>query len=350
MTLGGEAGAGALAAEAADAIGQISHRLEELRGARILLTGGTGFVGSWLLELLVAGEERMRLGLSVTVLSRDPHAFAARAPHLAGASFVETIRGDVRDFSAAGPFSHVIHAAAESNTRQAVDDPAEMLDTLVRGAGHVMSVAASAGASRAMYVSSGIVYGRQPEDLPRIPEDWSGTLEPSDSLAGYAEGKREAEAVCRERSREAGISLCIARGFSFVGPHMPLSRVAIGQFIDSALAGRDIVLQTDGAAVRSYLYASDMSAWLLAVLAGGGDGRAYNVGSEHEHTVLEVAEAVRDVCGSGSRVVIEGEGTPAERPRYVPSTDRIRTELGVRESVGLHEAIERTVRWQRRRG
>lgn len=351
MTPAAPGGEVPLRAELDAAVEVASSALGSLRDARILITGGTGFIGSWLLELLLRAEEQLALGLRLEVVSRDPEAFASRAPHLANAPVVDVVRGDVRTFEPeTSAYSHVIHAAAEANTRQAVDDPVAMRDTLVRGAEHLMQVASDAGAKRVLYVSSGIVCGRQPPEMRWLPEDHEGELDPADPLLEYARGKRDAESICLARARETRQTVSIARGFSFVGPYMPLSRVAIGQFIGAGLDGRDIVMHTDGTAVRSYMYAADIAVWLLTVLARGEHGRAYNVGSEREHTLMEVAETVRHACGGRSRIVVEGrETTAADRPRYVPSTMRARSELGLRETVELAEAVERTVRWHQGR-
>src|SRR5690348_313511 len=103
----------------------------ELAGARIFITGGTGFVGKWLLESLAAADARFRLGASAVVLSRDPQAFAASHPALHGLPGVSWVRGDVRDFAfPAGDFTHAIHAATDV-ARQ--DAPEETHDSIVRG-------------------------------------------------------------------------------------------------------------------------------------------------------------------------------------------------------------------------
>ena len=121
-----------------------------------------------------------------------------------------------------------------------------------------------------------------------------------------------------------------------------------------ALQQRDVVvldeLAGDGSAVRSYLYAADMTTWLWRILARGSPGRAYNVGSERAVSIAELARAVARASGETQRIEVRGQ-SDALRPvdRYVPSTARARTELGLVERTPLDEALHRTLQWHRSR-
>lgn len=322
---------------------------EALRGERLLVTGGTGFFGTWLVASFVHAARRLDLGARMTVLTRDPASWRARSPELAGAPSVAAIAGDVRSFAAPeGRFSHLIHAATAASKKLNDESPLEMLGTIVDGTRHAMQVARAAGATRVLVVSSGAVYGRQPPELAHVAESFAGGPDPTDPGAAYAEGKRAAEQLAIQHGREAGLAVTLARGFAFVGPHLPLdAHFAIGNFLGDALAGRPIRVGGDGSPFRSYQYGSDLAAWLWTILLRGEAGRAYNVGSEEAISIGELARRVG--ARFGVPVTIAREPSP-ERPaeRYVPSTARARTDLGAREVVSLDEAIERTARWHRR--
>jgi nucleoside-diphosphate-sugar epimerase len=138
--------------------------------------------------------------------------------------------------------------------------------------------------------------------------------------------------------------------FAFVGPYLPLGRhFAIGNFIGDVLAGRPIAVTGDGTAMRTYLYAGDLAAWLWRILVAGEPARAYNVGGDRMYSIAQVAQAVSDAGGGASRVVVAGlpstAGTLPER--YVPETSRARTELDLVETVPLEVAISRTLAWHR---
>lgn len=326
---------------------------EELRGERLFITGGTGFVGCWLLESLVWACERLDLGASAVVLTRDPDAFYGKAPHLASHPAVTLCRGDVRSFDyPAGRFSTVIQAAAPSGSRLNEDDPAEMLDIVIGGTRRTLDFAVECGARRFLLTSSGAVYGKQPADVSRLAEDFAGAPDTGDPRAAYAEGKRAAELLCAIYHRRHHLETKIARGFAFLGPYLPLNaHFAAGNFLGDRLAGGPIRVAGDGTPYRSYLYAADMAIWLWTILMRGQACRPYNVGSEVEITIRELALAMAGpgVAGPGVKVRLGREpapGQPAER--YVPSTRRARTELGVDQLIPLADAIERTLDWHRR--
>jgi dTDP-glucose 4,6-dehydratase len=206
-----------------------------------------------------------------------------------------------------------------------------MEETIREGTRRVL--AAAAGVRKALFISSGAVYGPQPPDRERLAEE-----HPIPVLApGYGKGKREAELLCAA----APVPVAIARCFSFLAPHLPLdAHFAAGNLLGAALAGRPLPVRGDGRTVRSYLYGTDLAWWLYTILLRGRPGRPYNVGSE-------AAVSIRQLAGAVARA---DPGTPPapSAPRYVPATARARTELGLAQTVDLPEAIRRTLDWHRR--
>jgi dTDP-glucose 4,6-dehydratase len=321
---------------------------DELRGERIFLTGGTGFFGSWLLESLLWAQDRLGLELEAVVLTRDPDAFRARAPHLASHSGVTLLAGDVRSYEfPAGTFSHFIHAATDASAKLNDESPVHMLDTIVAGTRHALDHAVTCQAKRFLLTSSGAVYGKQPPEMIHIPEDYTGAPDPLSPRSAYGEGKRMAEHLCALYARGSGLEPKIARCFAFVGPYLPLDvHYAIGNFIRDALRGGPIVVQGDGTPFRSYLYAADLAIWLWTILIRGQSCRAYNVGSEESITIERLAHVVRDVLSPGAEIHILQVPDAASRPeRYVPRVERTSRELGLRQIVLLDDAIRRTAHW-----
>jgi nucleoside-diphosphate-sugar epimerase len=316
---------------------------EDLGGARIFITGGTGFYGGWLLETLTAAVDR-GLEARATVLTRDPAGFHRSRPHLAGHPAVRLLAGDVLTLEPfADRFTHVIHAATAASARLALEQPRLMLDTIVEGTRRTLAVARASGAGRFLLASSGAVYGRQPPGLSHVPEEYPGAPAPDAPGSAYAEGKRSAEALCLEAFRAGGPEPVLARGFAFSGPYLPLdAHFAIGNFVRDALEGGPIRVGGDGTPFRSYLYGADLATWLWTLLARGQAARAYNVGSERAISIAELARLVARVLGVRRGVEVAGTpvaGRPAER--YVPSTRRAREELGLDEGWTLEEAVER---------
>jgi nucleoside-diphosphate-sugar epimerase len=323
---------------------------EELREKRIFITGGTGFFGCWLLESLLAANDRLNLNVSATILTRAPERFLRNAPHLAAHPSVKLHAGDVRTFEyPPGEFSHVIHAATEASAQQAAEEPLEMFTTIVDGTRRVLEFARQRRVDKLLLTSSGAVYGKQPSSISHVGEDYVGAPDATNPRSVYGVGKRASEQLCALYSARHGMECKIARCFAFVGPYLSLDiHFAIGNFIRDAMAGKKITVNGDGTPFRSYLFAADLMVWLWTILLQGVSCRPYNVGSEAEIDIAGLALVVAKTLGTNAGVEIARPavpGTPSER--YVPSTVRAREELGLREHYGLEAAILRTAEWHR---
>jgi len=309
-----------------------------LAGARIFMTGGTGFIGRWMLEALA----RADTDIEVTVLSRDPAAFAARVPHLARR--FRLVPGDVTGFALPdGRFTHVIHAATDASAALNASDPRRMFDTIVTGTRHALDFAVERGAERFFFLSSGAVYGAQPWEVTHVAEDWLGGPDQRDPRSAYGEGKRAAEMLCAIYGKQFGLDVVNARIFALLGPLLSLDiHFAAGNFIRDAIAGRTIRVEGAGTAVRSYLYAADLTVWLWTLLISGDRGAVFNVGSEEAVSVADLARRTATLLGAPA-VEILGRPDPGWNPgRYVPSTAAIRGSLGLSPTTSLDEAIRRT--------
>lgn len=330
--------------------GDLEHILEytrplwdDLRGERVFITGGTGFFGCWLLESFAWANDHLKLGAQAVVLTRDLGRFRERAPGLAAHGSIVLMPGDVRTFNfPAGDFSHIIHAATDSAV---VPSQEQVADTILRGTEQCLEFAQRAHCRRFLFTSSGAVYGKQPPELRRIDESYGGAPDPEDPNQAYGRAKRRAEELC-DAAQSASLEMKLARCFAFVGAYMNLDvHFAIGNFIRDQMRGGPIVVKGDGTAVRSYLYASDLAIWLWTMLFQAPSGRVYNVGSEEDLSIAELARAVATTEEPPVEVRIAGRPTGAPAARYVPSTQRAQTELGLRQRVSLASAICKTRAW-----
>jgi dTDP-glucose 4,6-dehydratase len=327
----------------------------ELRGARLFITGGTGFFGKWLLETLVHADHALGLKAQAVVLTRAPDAFARAMPHLAQASCVRLLRGAITDFAnPEGTFSHVIHAATPTSAALNELSPFDLIDTSVNGTRRVLDFASEKKVEAFLFTSSGAVYGatrsgEQGGTRARFVETDNSGPDLGNPRNAYAEAKRLAEVMCAVAADKQSLPLRIARCFAFVGPYLPLDQhFAIGNFIGNALRGENIHIKGDGLAVRSYLYAADLAIALWQLLLQGDSRQAYNVGSPEGVSIGELARVVTSAVAPQLKVEIAGAAVPG-LDYYVPDTARFDARFGAQRRIGLLDAIRRTYDFHRLR-
>jgi dTDP-glucose 4,6-dehydratase len=321
----------------------------DLRDQSVFVTGGTGFVGTWLLESLLAANDSLGLRARAVVLTRDPKRFGDASPHLASHPSVRLLRGNQADFEfPEGRFPFVIHAATETAV-DGVDQPLGAFASNVDGTRRVLEFARSHGARRFLFTSSGAVYGTQPPEITHIPEDYPGAPATSDAGSAYGQAKRASEFMSIMYGRMYGFEATIGRLFAFVGPLLPLdANYAVGNFIGDALRGGPIRIAGDGTPYRSYLYAADLAIWLWTILFRGKPAHPYNVGSPDHLTIEDLARTVARVVARGVELEIASKPKAGARPlRYVPCTERAENELGLRPWIAVDEGVRRTSEWHR---
>ncbi len=282
------------------------HCWEKLRGRRIFLTGASGFVGTWLAESFECANQALNLEARLVRVRRD--------------------------CLPVGQFQLGVHAAKADSFW------ADMLATK-----RILDFSVERGVNRLLFTSSGAVYGKLPADMSHVPEDFTGAPYPQDAATGYAQAKRMNEFMCAEYADQCGLCAIIARLFAFTGPALPLNaNFAVGNFIHDVLAGGPVVIQGDGTARRSYLYAADLAVWLWTLLLEGQNARPYNVGSPHAISIADLAQAVVANTKPGTPIVLRNG---AAGSHYVPLVDRAHRELNLQTIIPLEDGIRRMYAW-----
>jgi nucleoside-diphosphate-sugar epimerase len=322
-------------------------------GARLFITGGTGFIGSWLIQAIQRANDKLGARIEIVALSRTPERARLAHPLVFARQDIQLLQGDVTDFHGeTGPLDLCIHAASDVGDPRQSSAPLQTFDSIVAGTRCILDVARSRGATRFLLTSSGAVYGTQPENLTHVPESYQGAPDPMLPSSAYGNGKRAAEwLACAYAAQHGanGFETMTARIFALLGPGLPLnSSFAAGNFIRDALSNKAIIIQGDGRPLRSYLYMSDLCVWLLRILESGQSGQAYNVGSEHPVSILDLAGQISRAAGYAASIEVKTAVDPrVPPPRYVPDTHKARLSLNLREQVPLPLALQKTLHWSR---
>ena len=319
------------------------EQLAQLHGKTLLLTGASGFVGSYLLETLIALNAAGNGNAPCRVLcpTRSLAGTQAKWPHFFGVPDIEWFEWAGGALSPdLGGCDFLIHAASPSDPAQYLDYAYEAMLEMVSATRHVLDFARHSAVRRVLYLSSGAVYGTQPATLAALPESYSGAPDLRDPRSCYGEAKRYCELLCRV----SGVPSVIGRLFSFIGPYQDLSAsFAAPDFIRQACTQGHIRIRGDGSALRTYCYASDLTIALWKLLFNGAVGEAYNVGQgEPPISIRELASVVARVVGQ-TEITVEGR-EPAQsgaRMRYVPDIAKLVPLY--RPNMALEDAVARTV-------
>lgn len=313
--------------------------LSPLTGCQIFITGGTGFVGTWLLQA-VAALNRRGADIRVSALTRDPTAFALRQPDLSRAGWLTLLAGDVADFVAPRMSVDLAILGAAPVTPAALANTAATHRTIVDGTRRALAWSKACGARRVLCLSSGAVYGEQPAGAPAPAESSPCHPQTGDS---YAEAKLAMENLSLAHGRSAGIDVVIARLFAFSGAWLP-DHLAVTQFLKMALAGQPIRLHGDGSPVRSYLDGADLALWLLTLATHAPGGTLCNVGSDEAVRLAQLAGFISQRYGGNCGVSL-GKVSDDTRSCYLPDITLARQQFGLHVWTPVEEALDEHFAW-----
>jgi dTDP-glucose 4,6-dehydratase len=303
-----------------------------------VVTGGAGFLGSHLVDLLLARGHRVIVIDNLITGSVDNIA------HLAGHPDFRFIKQDVTEFIFLdGPVDYVWHFASPASPVDYAELPIQTLKVGSLGTHKALGLARHKGA-RFLLASTSEVYG-DPLVHPQ-PETYWGNVNPIGPRGCYDEAKRFAEALTVAYQREHGMETRIARIFNTYGPRMRLNdgRV-VPTFLSQALAGRPLTIFGDGKQTRSFCYCSDLIEGVYRLMLSS-ESRPVNLGNPTELTMLEFAELILRLTGSKSRLVFKP--LPQDDPRQRrPDITRAREVLGWEPKVGLEEGLRQTIAYFR---
>lgn len=341
----------------------LRDELAQLSGKNLLITGGAGFLGYYLAQLPLhwnrrSGTRPIRVAVFdsyargmpdwLQSLSRDPALALVR--HDVTTPLPESIED----------FQYIIHAASIASPTYYRQHPIETMDANVNGLRALLEYARrrlerGRPVAGLLFLSSSEIYGDPPPEHIPTAETYRGNVSCTGPRACYDEAKRYGETLCVTFAGHLGIRAVVARPFNNYGPGLKITdRRVLPDFVRDVLAGRDIVLFSDGTPRRTFCYVADAVVGYYKTLVKGRSGEAYNIGVEEpEVSIRELGEMVaaeaRELLGYQGRVVHQAAADLsylADNPqRRCPVIAKARSELGYQPIVTLREGLRRSLIW-----
>lgn len=324
---------------------------EKLQEKSVLLSGATGLIGSFLVDVLLNKNEKDNLNCRVYALGRNEQRAMARFFKYAEDKHFSFVPYDVnlpfvRDDI--GRVDYVLHLASNTHPMQYATDPIGTITTNIIGLQNMLEFAVTHHASRFAFASSNEIYGENRGDVELFDEHYCGYIDSNTLRAGYPESKRCGEALCQAYRVQKGLDVVIPRFTRSYGPTLQMSDTkALSQFIRKGLAKENIVLKSAGTQYYSYCYTSDSVSGLLTILLRGESGEAYNIADESSDVTLrDLAKIIADYVGT--KVIFE---TPdaTEAAGYSKATkarldgSKLRS-LGWRAQFEIRKGVQRTLK------
>ncbi len=256
----------------------------KIENKTIMITGATGLVGRYLIEVLLRRNRLYNAHIKIIAVTRNKETFSDRFNGVIGIENAEVYEHDVQEpCHYDRRIDYIVHMASNTHPRLYASDPigTEMINIL--GSYHLLELAAKNPDCRFVFTSSGDIYGDNRTDKEYLSEEDCGYINCNTLRAGYIEGKRASEALCNAFHEKKGVDYVISRLCRIYGPTMNLSdSKAISQFIINAVNRENIVLKSRGLQTFSYLYVFDVITALLTVITNGKTGEAYNIADNEQ--------------------------------------------------------------------
>lgn len=291
----------------------------KLEGKTILVTGGSGLIGSAFIDAMIYRNETKASGINIWVLARNEQTILERFGEYLKRDYFHYLCQDVsKQIRIDSPIDYILHGAGKGDPYSFAADPVGIMNANYLGMYHVMELAREKGTCKVVYISSGEIYGNQPPEYrpeEGVRETDYAYVDILNPRSCYASAKRAAETLCAAHIRQFGADLSIARPCHIYGSTMLASdNRVVGEFLRKANKKEPIVLKSQGLQERSYCYVADAITALFLILLRGETGKAYNIADRYSViTIRDMAKLLAD--RNGTEVIFE-QATDTEKKGY----------------------------------
>lgn len=323
---------------------------ELLMDKAIMISGATGLIGSFLVDVLMLKNKKDKINCTVYTLSRSKERADARFAYCSEELAYKFIPYDInkpliRDDL--GIVDFVVHLASNTHPMAYATDPIGTIMTNVIGTQNMLEFAVTHKAARCVFASSNEIYGENRGDVEKFDESYCGYIHSNTMRAGYPESKRCGESLCQAYIWQKELDVVIPRITRTYGPTLLKSDTkALSQFLHKGAAGENIILKSAGTQYYSYIYVADAVSGLLTALLKGKCGEAYNIADEASDIMLKDLAAIIAEC-VGTEVVyeipdaVEAAGYSRVAKARLESSKLNR--LGWTAKYDIRRGIERTI-------
>lgn len=323
---------------------------EKLQDKSMLISGATGLLGSFLVDVIMKRNADYGMNCKVYALGRNKDKAKERFTDFLGNKWLQFVQYDINkslrdnDFTA---IDYAVHLASNTHPVAYATDPIGTITTNIIGIKNMLDFCSKHQVSRIAFASSNEIYGENRGDVETFKEDYCGYINCNTMRAGYPESKRCGEALCQAYIKQARLNIVIPRFTRSYGPTMLMNDTkAISQFIRKAVAGEDIVLKSEGNQYYSYTYVADAVSGFLTILLKGECGEAYNIADATSDIRLKDLAAI--LAEIAHKKVIFELPDAVEKAGYSKATkarldgNKIKT-LGWKPMYTIDEGLKRTV-------
>lgn len=313
-------------------VAELPYNWELLNNKVIMISGGTGFIGSFIIDVIRYRNKRYSSNIKVISLSRRGGI---------SDTTVENIQVDITyPIEYSGNIDYILHLASNTHPKQYAEDPVGTITTNVLGCNHLLMLAKEKKITRFLLASSVEIYG-QGTEIP-MDEEYCGYINCNNARSGYNESKRTCEALCQSYMQQYGVESVIVRLARIFGADKKKDTKAMSQFMEKAVAGEDIILKSKGNQRYSYCYVADAVSGIFKALLDGTAGQAYNISDDDEGITLGgYAEFIASLAGKSVVYQIENNTSVSKATYALLNNNKIK-EIGWKPNFSVCNGLKRS--------